>query len=455
MLSQFTLINIMTGQLLTFCYFFILTKKKWASKVQTTNVFSRIKIFLMKKSSFVLTVVTKSLILCSFSIVTITGLSQQAKGYNLEACVKDPMTKPQKIDLLQPIDQKMINCIPKLDSIASRWQSTANSMLSAINQVRIGNDGENNIEKLEYNVDSNTIAFVLRAKAKHTWKVTIPEIKESVPIPQFKTRQECVLPLMGQTGCKKKVFGQCILPTFGQVGCKKWVGVKVPDGVKMEMRVISPEKTISESASTTCKYDYTFNLTTTEQKPIFNCGQGILGNFKLDASAITSILNGQMPTIGTLISSVNLTPPGFKDANRDEYETVKQKIIADHPGSIVYFSSQSFVNWASTKNQAVNGVAAFFSAGSYSAELIRQIEERLRTELTFMSIFTTQTGMQLGTEQIVSMMTGKGNLDLNGYKVSVKVVNTPEIIQKCIVSGDCIPAIELPRLGFAIIATKI
>ncbi|WP_309735604.1 hypothetical protein, partial [Chamaesiphon sp. OTE_75_metabat_556] len=278
----------------------------------------------MKKSCLVLAIVTKSLIVSSFSIFTVAGLSQQAQAYNLEACAKDPMIrKPEKIDLLHPVDQKIINCIPKLDSIASQWQSKSNSMLSTINQVRIGNDGENNIEKLEYDVISNTISFVLRVKAKHTWKVTIPEVKERVPIPQFKTRQECSIPLMGQTGCKKKVFGECLLPTFGQVGCKKWVGVKVPDGVKMEMRIISPEKTITESASTTCKYDYTFNLSTTEQKPIFNCGQGSLGNLKLDASAITSILNGQMPTLGSLIGSVDLTPPGFKDANRDEYDSVK------------------------------------------------------------------------------------------------------------------------------------
>jgi hypothetical protein len=139
----------------------------------------------------------------------------------------------------------------------------------------------------------------------------------------------------------------------------------------------------------------------------------------------------------------------------DEYDSVKQKIIANHPNSIVYFSSQSFVNWASAKNQGANVILSVVSGGSFGAELARQIEERLRTELTFMGIFTTQTGMQLGTEQIVSMMTGKSSLDLKGYRVSVKVVNTPEIIQKCLVTGDCIPAIELPRLGFAIIATKI
>ena len=31
--------------------------------------------------------------------------------------------KPQTINLLQPIDPKMINCIPQLKSIANQWQS--------------------------------------------------------------------------------------------------------------------------------------------------------------------------------------------------------------------------------------------------------------------------------------------------------------------------------------------
>lgn len=134
---------------------------------------------------------------------------------------------------------------------------------------------------------------------------------------------------------------------------------------------------------------------------------------------------------------------------------VKNKIISAHPNSIVYFSSSSFVNWASTKNQGANVILSVASGGSFGAELTRQIEERLRTELTFMGIFASRTGTQLATEQIVSMMTGRGSLDLQGYRISVKIVNTPEVYQKCVVNGDCIPAIELPRLGFAIIATKI
>ncbi|MDB9452837.1 hypothetical protein [Dolichospermum circinale] len=61
-------------------------------------------------------------LISAFTIFSLLGLSQSAKAYNLEACVKDPMTsKPQTINLLKPVDQKMLNCIPNLDSIASKW----------------------------------------------------------------------------------------------------------------------------------------------------------------------------------------------------------------------------------------------------------------------------------------------------------------------------------------------
>jgi hypothetical protein len=390
-----------------------------------------------------------SLIL-ALAIFTVSGLSQQAKAYNVEACAKDPMTSaPQAINLLQPIDQKIMNCVPKLDLIASQWQSKANRILSAINGVRIGNQGENDIEKLEYNITGNTISFIAKVRAKHTWKETIPAVKTKVPVnkwrwvnvpyPDVRWEKTC-----GGRFCPKK-----------PVPFTNYRKERVPY-IVMEIRTITPEKIVSATASTTCKYDYTFNLSTLEQKPVFNCGQGSLGNYKIDASAITNILNGEMPTLGQLVSSVSITPPFFKDANRDTYTEQRDKIIAAHPNSVVYFSSESFVKWASAENQVGNGIASVVSGGAFGAELLRQIGEKLTSELTYMSAFASQTAINLGVEQILAMMTGKSSLNLGGYDVAVKVVDTPLIIQKCIAnSTDCTPPIPSPRLGFAIIATPI
>lgn len=72
-----------------------------------------------------------------------------------------------------------------------------------------------------------------------------------------------------------------------------------------------------------------------------------------------------------------------------------------------------------------------------------------------MSVFASETAINLGIEQIVSMMTVNSALNLGAYNVSVKVVNTPNVIQKCVVNSDCLPKIKSPRLGFAIIATPI
>ncbi|NJK66202.1 MAG: hypothetical protein HC789_17900 [Microcoleus sp. CSU_2_2] len=393
-------------------------------------------------------------LISALTVFSVLGLCQQAKAYNLEACAKDPMTSaPQVINLLQPIDQKMIDCIPNLDSIVSQWQSKANSIRSSINKVNIGNQGNTGIEKLEYNVAGGIISLVARVQAKHTWNVTIPEVRERVPVdkwrwvdvpyPDVRLEEKCV---------GKGRFSVCTKVPVPFTNHRK---EKVPY-VEMEMRTITPARTVSHTASATCKYDYTLNLSTWEQKPIFNCGQGSLGNYKLDASAITSILNGEMPTLGKLVTSVSITPPLFKDANRDTYNDERNKMIANHSSSFVYFSSQSFVEWASAENHGSNIVLAAVSGGGYSAELVRQIQQRLTTELGFLGTWASQTAVNLGVEQIVSMLTKGEVMNIGRFRVSVKAVNVPYVYQKCVANrGDCTPEVKSPRLGFAIIATPI
>lgn len=390
-------------------------------------------------------------LVCTLAVFALLGLSQQAKAYNLEACAKDPMTStPQVINLLQPLDQKMVNCIPRLDTISSQWRAKANQIMSAIGQVRIGNNGTSRIERLEYNLGGNYIACAVMTRAAHTWKIKECAVPRMVTT--YRTVKECAIPRIGQTGCARKVLGECIAPTFGQVGCNKWVETKVPSGVKQDGCNRWVETSLS--ASTTCTYDYTFNLLTGESKPIFKCGRGSLGEYKLDASAITSLLRGEMPTLGSLLSSISFTPPLFRDANRDEYQKVRNNMISSYPGSIVYFSSESFVNWASAENQGANIIVAALTTGAYSEELVRQMEQRLRTELSFMGTFFSQTGIQLSSDQLLSMIRGKTAIRFKTYNVSVRVVNTPTIIQKCVINrGDCTPEIPVPRLGFAIIAT--
>ncbi|MGI0489952.1 hypothetical protein ACN4EK_31430 [Pantanalinema rosaneae CENA516] len=371
----------------------------------------------------------------TLTILAILGLFQPAKAFNIEACAKAPITnRPQAINLLQPIDQKLLNCVPQLSSIANKWQSQAKKISSALGKLKIGNNGSSRMEKLEYNLAGNYISLVASAKASHTWKI-----------------KECMVPRMVTT---YRTVKECALPKLGG-GCYKWVEAQVPSGVKQDGCNKWLEKPISASA--TCTYNYTFNISTGESKPVFSCGRGALGEYKVDASAVTAVLRGEMPTMGSLLNSISITPPLFKDNTRDEYQNVRNDMLSKHSGSIVYFSSEAFVNWASAENQGVNIIASALSGGSYSAELMRQIEQRLRTELTYMGTFASQTAIQLGSEQIISMMTGKGSMKLNNFDVSVKVVNTPKIIQKCMVQPrqDCLPEIKSPRLGFAIIATPV
>jgi hypothetical protein len=366
----------------------------------------------------------KFTLISALTLFTVLGLSQQAKALNVEACAKNPMTsKPQVINLLQPIDQKLLNCVPGLSSIANTWKSKANKIASATSKFKIGNNGKSKIEKLEYNLTGNYVSLVASARAAHTWKI-----------------KECAVPRIVQA-CGKWVrtpWGskECVAPYPKQEGCNKWIDEPI-------------------SASATCSYNYTFNISTGESKPVFSCGRGLLGEYKLDASAVTAILRGEMPTMGQLLTSVDFTPPLFKDESRDAYHDVRNNMIARHQGSHVYFSSESFVTWASAKNQAAGVIATAISGGGYGAEFARQLEQKLHSEINFMGTFASQTAIQLGSEQLASMITDKGSMKLNGFDVSVKVVNTPEVTQKCIIKPrrECMPAIELPRLGFAVIAT--
>lgn len=423
-------------------------------------------------------------IIAAFTLLSVLGISEKAKALDIEACARDPITsKPEVINLLNPIDQKLLNCVPDLSSIANQWRSQADKIKSVISRLEIGNNGNSNIEKLEYNLTGNYISLVASARAAHTW--TIPAVITDVPVPKFRTVRECGVPNMvttyrkvkecavpkiGQTGCAKKILGECVAPTFGKVGCnkwvetqvpngvrqegcKKWVETQVPDGFNIERRTITPET--SASASTTCTYDYNFNISTSESKPVFSCGKGALGEYTLNASAVTSILSGEMPTLGKLLTCCSITPPLFSDESRDEYNNIRNSIISSHSGSIVYFSSESFVNWASVENHGANLIVTILSGGSFGAEFARQVEERVRTELGFMGVFLSQTAVDLGVEQIASMLTGNRSMSLGSFNISAKLVNTPKIIQKCMVQPrrECSPEIQSPRLGFAIIAT--
>ncbi len=373
------------------------------------------------------------------------GVPQEVRAFDIEACARSPITsRPQSIDLLQPIDTKVLNCVPELSSIASKWRSQADKIKSSVDKLKIGNNGSSRIEKLEYNLTGNYISFVVSSKASHTWKVAAVTTK--VPVDKWRWVD---VPYPDVRWNKKCKLGVCVKVPEPFTNYRK---EKVPY-VEMELRTTP---STSASASATCSYNYTFNISTTESKPVFSCGRGALGEYKLDASVVTDILRGEMPTMGKLLNAVSITPPLFSDNTRDDYNNVRNDIISRNQGSIVYFSSESFVNWASAENQLANGVAAFVTGGSYSAELVRQVEQKIRTEITYMTTFASQTAIQLGIKDISSMMFEKKSLNLKGFNISVKVVNTPKIVQKCMVQPrrECLPELKEPRLGFAIVATQ-
>ena len=178
----------------------------------------------------------------------------------------------------------MIDCIPNLDLIASQWQSKANSIRSSINKVNIGNQGNTGIEKLEYNVAGGIISLVAIVQAKHTWNVTIPEVREKVPVDKYRWVDVPYPDVRWEEKCiGKGRFSVCKKVPVPFTNHRK---EKVPY-VEMEMRTITPQRTVSQTASATCKYDYTLNLSTWNKSRYLIVVRAVL--------AITSWMQVQLP----------------------------------------------------------------------------------------------------------------------------------------------------------------
>jgi|GEM_PF-4211031 len=127
--------------------------------------------------------------------------------------------------------------------------------------VKIGNQGENDIEKLEYNVTGNIVSLIAKVRAKHTWKETIPAVRTKVPVDKWRWVDVPYPDVRWEKTCGGRFCPKRPVPFTNHRR------EKVPY-TEMEIRTITPEKTVSTTASATCKYDYTFTNGTPEKYPL-------------------------------------------------------------------------------------------------------------------------------------------------------------------------------------------
>jgi hypothetical protein len=396
--------------------------------------------------------------------ILIIVLPEEGHAFDLAACSQSPLTQvPEPINLLAPIDSKLINCVPGVAQIQSRWLGSVRQIQNAMGNFAIGNKGKAKIEKLEYYPSSKLISLQVSANAAHRWT----RVKECL-VPRMETTystvKECASPRIVQVCGKwvtiknpftgKTVSKECIAPYPAQEGCNRWVEARVPSGT----RQVGCNKWLDEpvEASAKCSYYYRHNISTRETRPQFGCNIGVLGEYKIDASAVTALLNGEVPSLGSLLNSVSITPPLFKDANYDSYTDIRSKTASRFSSSDVYFSSESFVNWASAENQGVNIILAALTGGGYSAEFTRQLYHRLQAELLFMAPFLARVGVSISADELLSLLKSDGSTTINNYRIAVRSINVPMEYQKCMIwpVNECVPSLRSPRLGFYIVASR-
>ncbi|GAA6619654.1 hypothetical protein [Scytonema sp. NUACC26] len=418
--------------------------------------------------------------------------SKSAEAFDVASCVN--LKVPDTLDLLKPVDSTLEACIPelkKVNDLSSRVASRINAALSTLSGAEIGNEGKYELSRVTYSIPGKEIKVEGLIQARHVFG----EIKEQIPVPVTKYRKEQVpvtvtkyrrekVPVTVMKTQTKRVpyvemESRCVASFRGRclqkanVPVDKWrdVKVKVPvveiqwkdvpypavemqwkdvpyPGVEMQWKTVQPPP-----LSATCNFTYIYNLSTNESTPTLSCGQGGLGNLTINASAIARVLNGEIPSLGSVLLAVNTTPPGVTEKLDDTYDQIRSQQSGAETGSqtFTYFSSRSFVEWASTKNLAANIVLSAVTGGALSSQLMLELEEKLRSEFVFFSQFAVQTGAEIGLEKFLELATTR-SLSIPGFSsVEFNVVNVPVNRIMCVAGTDkCSPPIPEPRIGFAI-----
>ncbi|UUO14792.1 hypothetical protein [Dolichospermum heterosporum] len=292
--------------------------------------------------------------------------------------------------------------------------------------------------------------------------------KEKVPVTVMKTQTKKVLYVEMESRCLASFRGKCISRANVPVDKYRDVTVKVPvvemqwkdvpyPSVEMQWKTVPyPDvemqwKTVQPPPiSATCNFTYLFNITTTESTPTMSCGQGGLGNLTLNASAIARVLKGEVPSIGSVVSSLGVTPPGVVEKLDDTYDRMRAKKTAGETFS--YFSSRSFVEWASAKNLAVNIAASTVTGGALSSQLVAELEGKLTSEFLYFSQFAAEKGATIAIGQFLELAK-TGSMDIPNFgSIQFEVVNVPLVRTMCVAgrADRCSPSLPEPRIGFVL-----
>lgn len=410
----------------------------------------------------------KAAFLAGFVLIGLSGTKVQAQELSEEqvlACANLQM--PELIDLMNPVDQNMLNCLPNLSTVVDKSKEMMSVVKDGVGKLEIGNQGSNELNGVVYNIAMKEIDLKGTVVAKHTAKVPDPSrpkmrwIEKTIKVP-------------GLVWAEKKVrIPNPARPKFRQE-CKgpRWarICVPVPDGFEMmdkkvreqvpglvdkrfkeQIPIAGEFEMMEQAVSATCKYTYTFNIMSTRSGGNMDCGQsGDLG-MKFNFAAIADILNGQMPTFANILKAVDFKTPVVEDKSNDTYDEVLAKLVADHPTSKVYLASKPFVQWASVETLGAQVVTNIVTLGAGSSMTTQEIQGQLRGEFQTFLPWLSSVGTTIGLEEFLKLFADPTGLDLPNARITAKMMSVPVMWQKCVPGGACTPKVEEPRLGFAIL----
>lgn len=408
----------------------------------------------------------RAIFLASFVLIGFGGMKAQAQELSEEqviACANLQM--PQSIDLMNPVDQNMLNCLPNLSTVVDKSKEMISVVKDGVGRLEIGNGGSSELNAVAYNIAMNEIELKGTVVAKHTAKVPDPsrpkmrwiekkikekvsglvdkKVKEQVPTGKVKFKKVCRL-------------GACVnVPDGFEM---RWIEktIKVPGMVWVEKKLKEQVPTgefemMDQAVSATCKYTYSFNVMSARSGGGMDCGQsGDLG-IKFNFAAIADILNGQMPTFANILKVVDFKTPVIEDKSNDTYDEVLAKLVTDHPTSKVYLASKPFVQWASLETLGAQVITNIVTLGAGSSMTTQEIQGQLRSEFQTFLPWLSSVGASIGIEEFLKLFADPTGLDLPNVRITAKMMSVPVMWQKCVPGGACTPKVEKPRVGFAIL----
>lgn len=177
-----------------------------------------------------------------------------------------------------------------------------------------------------------------------------------------------------------------------------WGSIRIPSGAPrcraFPFRCEQPTKKVDIAAQKTIPFTFKYNLQTGDIAARGSLGRIRLnggsflgrryaidfGEIKIDLNRIERAIDGDLVAIVESIPNPSAFSRLYRKDHRNEYDRIKQSYINRYGAGNVYFASRKFTEWASADTLARYLGQSFFSSGTASASLMRQISSQSTKE---------------------------------------------------------------------------